>query len=387
MTLPLSRSIVYGYSQSVSLTGDTNDLALTPNVTTVTVTSSTGGHDMTGFTGGTPGRTFTLVNTTSSTIPIPNQSGSSSANQVTTGTGSSYLLHPGTQVTFTYDGGTSKWVIDRPSPPPPHTPSLSTDQDDYPLLSTVFVPVLGADVTFTGFDASLMPVGVPYTLVNPYGSGFDFTLSHDDPASSADNQLQLSTGADVVVGPGESVVLVNTGSGIADAGGSLSLAPGGSSGAGTLLGTFTGANAAAIDCAGLGGYRILKLYGYGFQTKNALITNLLMRTSSDNGSSYASGGSDYNSGGGAAAQITISIALPPDSTASSSLSFEVTVYEADVSGASRYKIAQWSTSAYNSGLTNSTGSGARLSDAVINAVRFLGTTSNLNGTVKAYGYN
>lgn len=89
-----------------------------PSTNALTV-NATGAFSFTGFSGGISGRYFELVNTGSADITLPHESGSSSANQISTPTAGSWTVPPKASVLLKYLGG--KWLIgDVPKIPGSH---------------------------------------------------------------------------------------------------------------------------------------------------------------------------------------------------------------------------------------------------------------------------
>ncbi len=67
---------------------------------------------ITGIAGGTDGRRISIINAAGQTAVIANSNGgSSSANQITTGTGSDINLPPGASIEVVYDSGATKWRL------------------------------------------------------------------------------------------------------------------------------------------------------------------------------------------------------------------------------------------------------------------------------------
>jgi hypothetical protein len=173
-----------------------------------------------------------------------------------------------------------------------------------------------------------------------------------------------------------------------------------SSGALTYLGTQTTAGAAQLDFTSL----ISATYNkYIFDFENVLPAtdnaDLLMRTSTNNGSSYDAGGSDYayadfvNNTGSfstddvcSAAASSIKIA-PTMDNGSTTGGFNGSLSLFNPLNASQYKSCDFKGSAFlnDNQFYSIDGSGWRLATADIDAVRFLMSSGNIIGTIRMYG--
>ena len=170
------------------------------------------------FTGIVPqyeGQVVTLFNVGDSTAYFEHDSSSSSsANRIFTYTESRLAFPPGASITLVYDDTVDHWVVwtgtstsyDQTTA----TATFSTDQDDYDLTTSTGGPApiqlwdITSDVTITGIEA---PASVaPFTVVNTGDSVAYFT--HEDGASSANNQFTLPGEVTLAVPPGATATFV-----------------------------------------------------------------------------------------------------------------------------------------------------------------------------------
>jgi len=105
-----------GYNGALTLAnGANNDIATSGGYNTAEycrISGPTAAFSVSGFTGGTAGRTIRLFNTTAQAMTIKNLTGSVTANQIQTLTGADVVLRTGTSfASFIYDASLSKWIL------------------------------------------------------------------------------------------------------------------------------------------------------------------------------------------------------------------------------------------------------------------------------------
>lgn len=223
-------------AQTATLTTSQNDYPLTGGTDTLVITATSSNIDLTGLKPVSPDQTqtVTIVNDPGSTklITLKYDSGSSTAaDRFLFPDASDLVLRPGTSVTITREAGSvTKWG--RPGTPTeaPWNPTF-TGTVNNPALTTgrfpsLLLPTLSGDAVLTGFPAGF-PVGVPLVIQNPSGSGHTLTIAQLNGGSTID--FDLSTGADKILSPGESLTVSYDGSVISDVAGSLSLSSSGGS--------------------------------------------------------------------------------------------------------------------------------------------------------------
>ncbi len=143
----------------------------------------------------------------------------------------------------------------------------------------------------------------------------------------------------------------------------------GAGGGGTLVASVVGAsNVASISLTGITGYKWYKVVGYDLQAKQAGGSDLRFRTSSNNGTSYDSGASDYATGLGNAAQASLGT-ISDDTAASHTASFELRLNNPGAT--SLYKVIHGMVTSYSgAALTSTDRSAVRASTGAINALQF-----------------
>lgn len=154
-----------------------------------------------------------------------------------------------------------------------------------------------------------------------------------------------------------------------------------SSGGGIVAFATSGAftNQASISFTSLTGYRWYKIVGQNLRSQNAMGAQLYLRTSTNNGSSYDSGGSDYNTNGGAGSEINIG--NMPSNSGNHALGFELIVY--DPAGTGNYKLFGLTLHDTNASATvhkNAT----RNATADIDALQFTASSGNFDGEIIVY---
>jgi Chaperone of endosialidase len=109
--LDINGSLAYreGTARNITAT-PTNSLAIDSMSFYRITTSLSAAFTITGFTGGLNGRVLTLHNTTIYPVTFANETGSSLANQITTGTGANVVIGAGGTVTFYYNLNLQKWL-------------------------------------------------------------------------------------------------------------------------------------------------------------------------------------------------------------------------------------------------------------------------------------
>lgn len=151
-----------------------------------------------------------------------------------------------------------------------------------------------------------------------------------------------------------------------------------------LIASGSASNAASISITGLTGYRWYEILLDGIQAKNGGGSALRMRTSTNNGSSYDNGASDYVQGALGQDYIQVSGTVPDDSADGSS---NIKIRCANLAGTSLAKIFFFEGATFDgSSDLEIEGRGVRDSTADIDAIQFLMATGNLNGTYRVYGY-
>lgn len=131
----------------------------------------------------------------------------------------------------------------------PYEPSLTGTHNNYwiPSNTSALIPTLTGATTLTGLNN--VPLGTVLMVVNPLTNSDDLTLSHLDGGSSAANQFDFSSGVDLVLEPGNSVLLTYDGGKFTEAGTSIALAGGG--GGARTEGTLAAAGSSQGDAAAI----------------------------------------------------------------------------------------------------------------------------------------
>lgn len=154
-----------------------------------------------------------------------------------------------------------------------------------------------------------------------------------------------------------------------------------------LLATSDFSNAGTVDLTGLTGYDWYLLVAWNLQSSSGAVPDLYLRTSTDGGSNYDAGSTDYQNGFSTAAQLqTIGLAQ----TGTNSHTGTLKVYMPGLNGPSLHKLFLWeglkwdgSSLSYGNSTTRAL---ARLTTSAVDAVRLLGSTGNIYGKVRVYGY-
>lgn len=246
-------AVIVRPSGADTIAANTNNYGTDPN-TESSILTVNGDYNLTGMTGGVPGRTFTLTSSEASTgtLTLTHASGSSSVgNRFDLPGDVSYQLRPGESVTLQYSGayGSGSWfVIDEQGGRPYAPTGVSGSSNNYtiPASTSMFVPTLSGDATFTGFAGG--ELGSSLLVTNQTGNSNTLTLTHDSGSSTATNRFDFSGGASITLSPGESISLIYDGSRWVDTGSSTAVAATGATRTeGTLAATgSTQGDAAAI---------------------------------------------------------------------------------------------------------------------------------------------
>jgi hypothetical protein len=161
--------------------------------------------------------------------------------------------------------------------------------------------------------------------------------------------------------------------------------PVGGGGIGALVFSADSNNVASINMTGLTGYKWYKLIGFDLRAKHSGGANLWLRTSTDGGSTFDAGFSDYATNIGSDSKFNLNT-LPDDSASTHTVAFEMILWS--LSSASLVKPVHWRAVGFDGSLVSTTdGSGLRTTTSAINALQLLADTGNLNGSVRVYGYN
>lgn len=248
---------------------------------------------------------------------------------------------------------------------------------DETLTLNVVVDELSGDLDVNGFnivddDRGLLTFSVDGSAVN--NVQLSNTATGSGPAISAigdDTNIDLN-----LVTKGTGVVRVND----AAVAGPF------------LLETITASNAASVDFEAGNIDDTYSKYVIEFYDLTSSVdgADFWMRTSSDGGSSYDSGASDYSwawqahpsADNNDLADSEITLATSIDSTDAS----DGQVWLRNPSGTSHQKKIGWSMERLSSGAIDTrTGAGVRFSTSAIDAIRFLANSGNISGTFKLYG--
>ncbi len=211
-----------------------NNYPTTAGSDTLVITATTVDVDLTGLVPASPSQTttFTIVNDTTSTklVTLKNLSGSSTTgNQFDFPDGADLVLRPGTSVTITrLAGASTKWKTTGFPDRLPWVPTITgtINNPAFPAggFPDVLKPILSGAATLKGFPAN-MPVGVPLTILNPSSNSDNLTIAN--AAGTSDLDFTTSTGADVVLTPGESLTVVYDGTSVVETAASIAAsAPG-----------------------------------------------------------------------------------------------------------------------------------------------------------------
>lgn len=153
-----------------------------------------------------------------------------------------------------------------------------------------------------------------------------------------------------------------------------------------LLYSVDASNVATIDVTGLSGYDVIEVFGFNFQSIAGTSPDLWLRTSSNGGSTYDSGGSDYQSGFGTDSKIKLAT-LPSTSGANKTFNFRALMQ--GFQGSSLHKMVLFeayvwdgTSQTYTGGFS---GMGTRLSASAVNAFRLLASSGNVNGSLRVFG--
>jgi hypothetical protein len=243
-------------------------------------------------------------------------------------------------------------------------------------------------VTYPSVAAGGVPGG--QTVTGGTDSGDSLTLSSTTDASKGGVYFDEGEWAvfDEITPPdppaaGKVAVYAKDGSlwAMDDAGNEYDLA---ATGGGTLIDSEVAFSAVSSVSFGLTGYRYYKIVGYDLQSSVAgMGATLQMRTSTDGGFSWDSGGTDYNTNGANAAQIAVG-AIATDAGADAGF-FEMTAF--NLSGTVVNKAFSWLFTNTGGGAATTANMGVRNSTADIDAVDFLCSAGTFKGTILVYGYN
>lgn len=200
----------------------------------------------------TQSQTITVVNDGPGTVGFVDESGSSTTtNRFDTPDGSTLFIGDGDSATINYNPATQRWsfLTTTSRPVRPYTPTITTvPATGYvvPFTSTALIPVLGSAKTLPGIVG--VPVGATLLVTNPKSNSHDLTLTNGDTGPSSGDRFAFSSGADVGLSPGSSLLIVNDGTKLTDVAGSLSTAAGS---AGWTVGTVAAAGSTQGDAAAL----------------------------------------------------------------------------------------------------------------------------------------
>lgn len=161
-------------------------------------------------------------------------------------------------------------------------------------------------------------------------------------------------------------------------------------------GTFAASTSVPIVLTAFTGYRAIKFVITNFTTSADATIGLLIRTSSDAGSTFDNGGSDYGwanvfvVASGSVTQLNdtadseMDVNVYPGNAAGETGSIEITLYHQ--AGTSQ-TLLRWEgsylTDAPN--IVTTSGSGVRFSNAAVNAIQFLPTSGTMSGSYAVYG--
>lgn len=157
---------------------------------------------------------------------------------------------------------------------------------------------------------------------------------------------------------------------------------------GVLLYSNDFTNASTVNATGLSGYAWYFLVGWNIRSNGGTMPALWMRTSSNGGSTYDSGGSDYQQSGGVGAdsKLVLLASLPSNGAAGNLCQF--TLWMPGLAGTSIQKVIHGQVlSDIGGGCTVNSFAGTRLSTSIIDAIRLLSNSGNLDGSLRVYGYN
>ncbi len=168
----------------------------------------------------------------------------------------------------------------------------------------------------------------------------------------------------------------------------------------TLLSTTVASGDATIDITGLtSDYFAYKFIWYAIQPATD-DRDIWMRTSSDNGISWDSAGSDYawavhevsmatspiHIVGGDSADSEISVIDSCGSATNETNDYEITLFNPSGTEYTKFKWEGFTVISVAAAAEHVTGAGVRLEAAAVNGVRFLFETGNIaQGTLKVYG--
>lgn len=211
----------------------------------------------------------------------------------------------------------------------------------------------------------------------------DFTYNDGTPSITASARYQMSITADGSglklsgdsAAPGNNMVYGTDSSGT----------KGWQSRNGVLLHSSDNADVASVSITNLTGYKYYRVVGFDLQAKTTLGSDLRLRTSTNNGSSYDSGASDYRMTLGTFDHIVV-CSLPDDSSTGQTAGFDMILF--NPGGTALYKVLLWDYVTLGpSGLGGNFEKAAREATADIDALSFFCASGNLNGSFRVHGYN
>lgn len=267
------------------------------------------------------------------------------------------------------------------------TATITADQNNYavPYDTTFLDP--DADRTITGITGGA--AGAVYTITNSdtVGGSNDVILANQSGSSDAANRIITPDGSSLTIPPGYSATLIydaTVSRWVVIGGSAVAAAEAAAISGPVLIASGSASGAATLDITGLTGYRTYWIILDSVLSSAAGGSQTRMRTSTDNGSNYDSGGSDYLLVVGTGDHFPLWNAQDiADSTANSA--GEIKLYSPGDS--TFYKMIE-----AQGVFGNSTSRGVfnhatamRAATADVNAVRFYLASGNISATYRVYG--
>jgi hypothetical protein len=110
--LDVNGSVAFREGTPLSIGNGNNHNSVLGDMSFYRITAPTANYAITGFSGGVDGRLLCIVNATNYDLTLKNlQNGSSSANQIQTGSNIDVVIAPSGVVTLIYNSGLSKWIV------------------------------------------------------------------------------------------------------------------------------------------------------------------------------------------------------------------------------------------------------------------------------------
>jgi hypothetical protein len=222
----------------------------------------------------------------------------------------------------------------------------------------------------------------------------DFTYDDPTPKITADVRKQMSLTSDAsglkLVGdsasPGNSKLYGTDGSGNK---GWYNQPAGGGGGIGAALFSQDATNVSSIDATGLTGYAWYHLQAWNLRSNGGAMPSLYLYTSSNNGSTFDNGASDYvyTGGFGNDSKIQLLGSFPGNGNTESGAS--LSLWFPGLGGTTICKLLHGFVTTMNgmSGASITAFAAIRQSTSKIDAIRLIGSNGNLDGSVRVYGYN